>query len=218
MYMLGIASPAHALNPDSWYEWSRDPNRYGDFSWYGRSLLWTYQYPFAWWDFRNRRESRGFRIDWFQNSITATRAHRAFCIDLSREFPREIPSYSGDIWGITSCDGPGGYQTWGGPPKTGHLDGTIAPCAAAGSLMFTPDICLPALHAMKDRFGSHIYQRYAFVDAFNPATGWQSPDKIGIDAGITLLSAENLRTGYVWKWFMSNPEAKRAFKLAGIAA
>jgi len=212
MYLLGIASPAHALDPESWYAWDREPFRYTDFHYYGRTLLWTYQYPFSWWDFRNRREAHGMKIDWFENSATGTRAHRAFCIDLAPEFP----GYSEDIWGITSSDGPHGYETWGGPPRTGLLDGTVVPCAAAGSVMFTPDICLPALHAMKTKFGSQIYRRYGFVDAFNPTTGWRADDVIGIDVGITLLSAENLRTGNVWKWFMSNPQASKAFALAGI--
>ena len=56
------------------------------------------------------------------------------------------------------------------------------------------------------------------MDAFNPNTGWQAGDVIGIDIGITLLSAENLRTGDVWKWFMANPEATWAFAPAGIQA
>ena len=212
MYLLGIASPRHALDPASWYAWGREPFHYGSFDYYGRTLLWTYQYPFSWWDFRNRRESRGLRINWFENSTTASQAHRAFCIDLAREFP----GYSAEIWGITSSDGPDGYQTWGGPPRTGQLDGSVVPCAAAGSLMFTPDLCLPALEAMKSKFGDRIYQRYGFVDAFNPNTGWKADDVIGIDVGITLLSAENLRSGNVWKCFMANPEATRAFELAGI--
>jgi len=212
MYLLGIASPTHALDPASWHAWGREPFHYDSFDYYGRTLLWTYQYPFSWWDFRNRRESRGLRINWFENSTTATHAHRAFCIDLAREFP----GYSAEIWGITSSDGPGGYETWGGPPRTGQLDGSVVPCAAAGSLMFTPDLCLPALEAMKSKFGDRIYQRYGFVDAFNPNTGWKADDVIGIDVGITLLSAENLRSGNVWNWFMANPEATRAFGLAGI--
>jgi hypothetical protein len=82
--------------------------------------------------------------------------------------------------------------------------------------MFTPDLCLSALHAMKTGFGGRIYQRYGFVDAFNPNTGWKADDVIGIDVGITLLSAENLRTGNIWKWFMANAEAPWAFALAGI--
>jgi hypothetical protein len=82
--------------------------------------------------------------------------------------------------------------------------------------MFAPDICLPALQAMKRSLEGRVYQRYGFVDAFNPNTGWRAEDVIGIDVGITLVSAENLRSGNVWKWFMANPEAQRAFGLAGI--
>jgi hypothetical protein len=212
MYLLGIASPTHALPPEAWYAWDREPFQYREFSYYGRTLLWTYQYPFSWWDFRNRRESRGLGVNWFENSVAATRAHRAFCLDLAGEFR----AYSSDVWGVTSSAGPGGYQTWGGPPRTGQLDGSLVPCAPAGSLMFAPDVCVPALQAMRTHFGPRIYKRYGFVDAFNPNTGWQAEDVIGIDVGITLLSAENLRSGNVWKWFMANPEALRAFDLAGI--
>ena len=63
--------------------------------------------------------------------------------------------------------------------------------------MFTPDITVPALRAMREKFGDRIYGRYGFTDAFNPLTNWVNPDVIGIDVGITLLSAENLRTGNV---------------------
>ncbi|MBV8831335.1 MAG: hypothetical protein JO108_19150, partial [Acidobacteriaceae bacterium] len=199
MYLLGIGSRTHALSPEAWYAWDRDPFEYDGFRYYGHSLLWTYQYPFCWWDFRNRKEARGLKVDWFQNSSTATRAHRAFCIDLSKQFP----GYSSDIWGITSSEGPGGYKTWGGPPPTKNLDGSVVPCAPAGSLMFVPDICIPAIRVLKERYGEKIYQRYGFIDAFNPNTGWQASDVIGIDIGVTLLSVENLRTGNVWKWFMS---------------
>jgi hypothetical protein len=75
--------------------------------------------------------------------------------------------------------------------------------------MIAPDICIPALMEMREKFGDRIYKRYGFVDAFHPANGWTNPDVIGIDVGITLLSAENLRTGNVWKWFGANPEIRR---------
>jgi hypothetical protein len=55
---------------------------------------------------------------------------------------------------------------------------------------------------------------YGFVDAFNPLTNWASPDVIGIDAGITILMAENARTGFVWEYFMKNPEVRRAMEKA----
>lgn len=76
--------------------------------------------------------------------------------------------------------------------------------------MFAPEICLPALIEMRDKFEERIYKRYGFVDAFRPVNGWTNKDVIGIDLGITLLSAENLRTGNVWKRFGANPEIRRA--------
>ena len=82
--------------------------------------------------------------------------------------------------------------------------------------MFTPDICIAALRAMKERFGDRIYGHYGFTDAFHPTSGWVSSDLLGLDVGITLLSAENLRTGNLWKWFMRNSEISRAMKLAGL--
>ena len=81
--------------------------------------------------------------------------------------------------------------------------------------MFEPKITLAALRTMHQRWGDRIYTHYGFVDAFNPNTGWINPDVIGIDVGITLLSAENLRTGNVWRWFMRNKEIPRAMQLVG---
>ncbi len=164
-------------------------------------------------DFRNCRENQGSKIDWWQNCQTATRAHREWCYtDLAKEFP----DYTETIWGITSSSGPKGYKAWGGPPKHSQIDGSVVPCAAGGSLMIAPDICIPALHAMKDKYGDKVWGKYGLADAFNPLTGWVSPDTLGLDVGMILLSAENLRSGNVWKWFMANPEPQKAMKLAGI--
>jgi hypothetical protein len=213
MYLMGIGVPSSKpLPPESWYAWQRNPNSYAGYNYIGVSLLWTYQYPFAWADFRDRREARPPHADWWGNAIIATRAHRQFCIDLQKQFS----GYSATIWGITSSSSDHGYKAWGGPPATKNIDGTVVPSAPAGSLMLTPDIALPALEAMKKQFGDKIWDRYGFTDAFNPNNGWVSPDVIGIDVGITLLSAENLRSGFVWKWFMKNPEIQRAMDLAGL--
>jgi hypothetical protein len=38
---------------------------------------------------------------------------------------------------------------------------------------------------------------------------------IGIDTGITLLMAENVRTGFVWNTFMKSAEARRGMERAG---
>jgi hypothetical protein len=212
IYLLGIGSPTHAIDPESWYAWERPEMTYGDYRYIGQSPLFTHQYTQVFVDYRGRREKRGSKIDWFENSVAATRAHRQFCMELGKEFP----GYSEDIWGITSSNSATGYKAWGGPPRRNSIDGTVVPCAPAGSLMLAPDICLPALKAMKQRFGDKIYGRYGFTDAFHPTKGWVSADVLGLDVGITLLSAENLRAGSLWKWFMRNPEIPKAMKLAGI--
>lgn len=36
--------------------------------------------------------------------------------------------------------------------------------------MFAPNICVPALRAMKKKFGDKIYGKYGFADAFHPPT------------------------------------------------
>lgn len=53
------------------------------------------------------------------------------------------------------------------------------------------------------------------MNAFNPMTQWYDTDVVGIDTGITMLMAENLRSGFVWSFFMRNPEVPRALERAG---
>ena len=212
LYLLGIGAPQHAIPAASWQAWTRPTMTFESYRYISHAdPLFVHQYSHAWVDFRNRRE-RGTGTDWFENSVIATRAHRAFCLSLSKDFP----GYTGTVWGITASDSQRGYVAWGGPPRHEAIDGSVVPAAAAGSLMFAPDITLPALRQMHRQFGSRIYGRYGFADAFHPTSGWVNPDVIGIDLGITLLSAENLRTGAVWRWFMKNPEIERALERAEV--
>jgi hypothetical protein len=97
----------------------------------------------------------------------------------------------------------------------GPIDGSIVPCAAGGSLPFASSDCLAVLRNIRSRYPL-AWQRYGFVDAFNPLSGWYDPDVIGIDAGITMLMAENQRSNFVWNTFMSNPEAQNAFAAVGL--
>ncbi len=214
LYVLGIGSPTRALPAESWQAWSRPVMTFQRYTYVSHAdPLFVHQYSHAWVDFRGRRERGPGGIDWFQNSVVATRAHKAFCLTLSTEFP----GYTDTVWGITASDSQKGYVAWGGPPRHPAIDGSVVPAAAAGSLMFTPDIALAALREMRRRFGDRLYGRYGFADAFHPTSGWVNPDVIGIDLGITLVSAENLRTGRVWDWFMRNPEITRALERAGMS-
>jgi hypothetical protein len=220
LYLLAIGSPTHPISPDAWYAWSLPVVRIAGHTYVGAGPIFTQQYSQAWVDLRGRGaphpvdESRLVpRVDYFANSVAATRAQQDFSLILARHFP----GYTSKVWGITSSESPRGYVDWGGSLNDPRIDGTVVPSAAGGSLMFAPDICIPALRTMLIEFGKKVYGRYGFTDAFNPTTGWASPYALGIDVGITLLSAENLRTGNVWEWFMSNPEAERCLDFVGYA-
>ncbi len=209
IYLLGLGSPAYPLPADTWGAWKRPIFHYYGLSYIGsRAPLFINQYSQAWFDFRHRRDRYA---NYFQNSVLATRAHKRFCLSLHKRYS----DYTKDLWGISASDSAHGYVVWGGPPAMGPIDGTVVPCAAGGSLPFLPEETILVLRTMRERFGEHAWKRYGFVDAFNPLTGWFDTDVIGIDLGITVLMAENARTGFVWKTFMKNPEAREGMKRAG---
>jgi hypothetical protein len=206
IYLLAIGSPTHPVAPESWNSFTRPVVHYTGFDYIsGLGTLFTHQYSQAWYDFRNKSDAYA---DYFANSITATRAHKAFCLS----YPKW---YSEQYWGVTASDYAGGYAVWGGPPAVGPLDGTVVPCAAAGSLPFLPGECLAVLRAMRTKWGKRAWGRYGFVDAFHPAANWYDADVLGIDQGISVLMAENLRSGLVWKTFMHNKENVLAMQRAG---
>ena len=146
LYLLAIGSPAHPINPESWYAWQRPLYNYGNFEFISGGPLFTHQYSHAWVDFRDRRD-RGF-VDFFLNSVNATRANRTYCLNLKDRLP---DTFGPQIWGITASDGPKGYRIYGEIKAFEPVDGTVAPAAAAGSLMFTPDISIPALRDIRKR-------------------------------------------------------------------
>lgn len=209
IYLLGLGSLQHPLPAEAWNGWKRVTFEYGGLRYIGSyAPLFVHQYSQAWFDFRNKRDRHA---DYFKNSAIATEAHLRFCLELSQQFP----DYSNDLWGITASDSQNGYVVWGGPPEIGPIDGTVVPSAAGGSLPFLPRATLRVLRNIRTRYGDRAWSRYGFVNAFNPLKNWYDSDVIGIDTGITMLMAENLRTGFVWETFMKNPEAQRGFQRAG---
>jgi hypothetical protein len=204
--LLGIGSPTHPVAPDCWNGFTRPVIHYDGFSYIsGNDPLFTHQYSQGWFDFRGKHDAYA---DYFINSVTATRAHKAFCLDHPKWFNE-------DYWGVTASDYAGGYTAWGGPPAIGPLDGTVVPSAAAGSLAFLPVDCIAVLRAMRSKWGKQAWGRFGFVDAFHPAANWYDADVLGIDQGISVIMAENLRSGLVWTTFMRNPECVNAMRLAG---
>ena len=212
MSFLALGVSPRPLEAGFWQSWARAPiGRYQAYVYLQEPPLFVNQFPQAFVDLRDRRDAF---VDFFQNTRLATLAQRQFSLDLRSEFP----AWSENLWGLTASDSATGYKAWGGPPRTAHynsLDGSIVPCATAGSLPFAPSETLNVLHNLRTVYGDRIWQRYGFVDAFNPHNGWVNPDVIGIDVGISVVQAENLRTGLIQRCFMQSREAKLSLAKAG---
>jgi len=211
LYLLAIGSPTYPIPVSCWAAIARPILTYEGYSYISNNAdpLFTHQWSHAWFDFRTKSDAYA---NYFTNSISATQAHETFCV---MTYPNW---YSGNYWGITASMSINGYEAWGGPPAQGPIDGTVVPCAAAGSLVFLPNECLQVLQALYANWKSTpAWGRYGFVDAFNSnaSPNWYSPTCLGIDLGITALMIENLLTGFVWDTFMSNPEPGNAMQSVG---
>ncbi len=212
IYLLAIGSPTNPVPASTWDAWTRPTYTYQGIQYISSGdPLFTHQYSHAWFDFRNKHDAYA---NYFDNSVKATQAHKLFCLSLHDKFP----DYTQDLWGISSSDYAGGYTAWGGPPAVGPLDGTIVPCATGGSLPFLYTDCMQVLRNIRGAYANRAWTRYSYIDAFNPLTDWVDKDVLGIDLGITMVMAENYRTGLVWQTFMKNLEAQSAMQKVGFKA
>jgi hypothetical protein len=203
--------------------------------------LFGHQFTQCWVDMHGIADAymKGKGIDYFENSRRATYAQQGYAV----ANPEGWAGYGRDIWGVTACDGPAdvtryfngrqrrfhGYAGRGmGGPST-YDDGTIAPYAAGSSVVHAPEIALPALAAMYERYGRAIYGRYGFY-AFNqsftftdvriqgrlvPGLGWADGDYLGIELGPLLAMIANYRGELVWKSTRLHPAIKRGLQRAG---
>lgn len=207
MYLLAIGSPTHPIPASTWGDLRRPVVQFGGIDYIsGVAPIFIHQYAHAWCDFRNVAD---LHANYFTNSIAATRVHQLWCLTQGRKFPW----WNQNLWGLTASDSQEGYRVWGGPPSMGDPDGTLTPSATGGSLVFLPAECSHVLVSMKEQFGNKVYQRYGFVDAFQPHANWYSRNVLGIDQGIMMLMAENLRSRFVWQQFMKNGEVGRAMSM-----
>jgi len=237
LIIMAIGSPTHSIPASCWDAWT---SGYKWASWQGFEHvnfgpLFGHQYSHMYIDFRGIRDAfmaqKG--IDYFENSRRATYAQQAYCM----ANPGKFADYGKTIWGLTACDGPGylkttrngkdiifeGYSARGA--AAGYLvdDGTLAPTAAAGSLPFAPEICIAALEAMYNKYGSRLYQEYGFKDAFSPSfkqgqgneDGWFDVDYLGIDQGPIVIMIANNRSGLIWNLMKQNLYIVDGLKKAG---
>jgi hypothetical protein len=215
LYVLAMGSPTHPPKKycfKAWtatYQWE---NLYGyDYLYAGP--LFIHQFSHAWIDFRDIRDDfmREKCSDYFQNSRRAVYVQREY----AQRNPREFVGYDKNCWGLSAGDGPSdeiagidneqrrqfGYAARGVP--YGPDDGTIAGCAAIGSLPFAPEIVLFAVRSMITRY-PEAFARNRFASGFNPtfanANGrpWVSAGHFGLDQGIAVMMIENHRSELIW--------------------
>ncbi len=215
LYILGVSSPTFPVNKDMYYEFERkkaDYKEIKDIIYTYCGTLFTYQYSHAWIDFRNIKDRDG--INWFKNSIKATKANREYCIDNKEKFK----TYGENSWGLTACLSPKGYIGCGAEPCNVNLDiendGTISPCGAIGSIVFTPKESIEAMKYYYSNF-TKLWGKYGFKDAYNLEGNkpWFAKEYIGIDKGIEIIMIENYLNGTIWKYFMKNKYVKKGLKL-----
>lgn len=218
LYVLGVASPTHPINTQMYNDIQKLKKDYKDikdiiFTYCG--TIFTYQFSHCWINFINTEDRDG--INWFENSIKATKAARQYCIDNEHKFK----TYGENSWGLTACVSPKGYKSFGAEPCLIDLekenDGTIAPCGAIGSIVFTPKESIKAMENYYNNFPK-LWSKYGFKDAYNIEQGkqWYSLEHIGIDKGISLVMIENYISGAIWKYFMRNKYVKIGLELLGI--
>jgi hypothetical protein len=206
MYLMAIGSPTHPIDAKTWDALQRPLVQFGGIQYIsGVAPIFIHQFAHAWCDYRDQRDRNA---NYFTNSIAATRVHQLWCLTLGQKYPW----IDQDMWGITASDSREGYRVWGGPPMMGPLDGTLVPSAVAGSLPFLPAECSHVLLSMREKMKDRVWTRYGFVDAFQPKANWFAEDILGIDQGISVLMAENLRSGFVWEQFMKNREIPHAMR------
>jgi hypothetical protein len=232
LYALGLGSPTHALTDQSYAAWTvtyQWENLYGhDFLYAGP--LFIHQFSHAWIDFRGIRDAfmREKGCDYFENSRRATLVQREYAV----RNPRSFTGYGADCWGISAGDGPTakrrriagrrqsfyGYAARGVP--YGPDDGTVSGSAMLSSLVFAPDLVLPALRALHTRYGADTATLIR-ASGFNPTlaeagpNGWVSAGEFGLDQGMIVMMIENFRSGLPWRLGRANPVLRTGLGRAG---
>ncbi len=245
LYLLALGSPTHPVDSTAWSAWTAG-YQWGTFE--GQAYvqfgpLFGYEFSHVWVDYRGISDAytAAHGLDYFENSRRAAYAQRAYAVANQLGWT----GYGTNLWGLTASDGPGnGTITVGGQTRTLHGywargasasgtqdDGTVAPTAAGAAAPFAPEIALPALVAMRTKYGDRLFGTYGFFDALNPTVqsgpvsqgavapggGWFDTDYLGIDQGAMLAMIENYRTGLVWRLMRGSPYVVRGLRRAGFS-
>ena len=167
--------------------------------------------------------------DYFENSRRASYVQREYAI----RNPHCFAGYTADCWGLSACNGPSapprlvagrsqtfyGYAARGAP--YGPDDGTIAGPSTLSSVVFAPEIVLPAIRGLAARGTDD--DRFVCASGFNPTVseagsdGWIAEGVVGLDQGMIVLMIENYRSGLLWRLGRGNPFIRTGLRRAGFS-
>lgn len=202
IYILGAGNPVeeHRISKDYYEDITKtlgvdvngeNPHYY---SWF--SSIFTYQFSHAFFAFENYEDAKG--INWYENSVNATKAAIAY----SDYYKTAYKTFEEGGWGLTACDTPIGYNGYLGSIPRGwdandnmynYIIGTVAPCGALGSFIFTPEESFEALELYRS-YSKLNDSKFGLRDAYNldfNGNAWYCGDFVGIDKGITSLMLGN---------------------------
>jgi hypothetical protein len=248
VYLLALGSASHPVGPDAWAAWTAGYPR----SW-GRvqgiehltfGALFAHQYTQVWVDLHGPADAymRERGLDYFENSRRATLSQHAYAI----ANPLGWAGYRESVWGLSASDGPvsrtlpyrgqqRAFHTYAARgvylnPAENYDDGTLTPTATLGSLPFAPELVLPAMDEMYQRYGTVLFGDYGFLDSFNPSfqyeltpthgrrvgeLGWVDTRYYGINQGPILAMIENHRSGLLWRLSRGDAVIRRGLERAG---
>ena len=229
LYILGLGSPTHPLTAHSFEAWTQTyqwEHLYGyDYLYAGP--LFIHQFSHAWIDFRGIRDRfmREKHSDYFENSRRATYIQREYAI----RNPRSFTGLGADCWGLSAGDGPHtprqrmagrrqtfyGYLARGVP--YGPDDGTLSGPASLASLVFAPEIVLPAVRQWMAQGGEQAVLASGVNATVRTPSGapWESKGRFGLDQGLLVLMLENHRSGLVWQLLRGSPYIRTGLQRAG---
>ncbi|MAG94948.1 MAG: beta-glucosidase [Planctomycetaceae bacterium] len=207
-YLLGIASPTHAIPASCYFRGWRHKRFGSDRKEHGIDLqlgrgkggcTFWYYYSHIGLDPKRIRYKGRTMHEHFEDLC-------AVQIRYMRSRAGEFQGYD-KMWGLTASPGPDGYR---GHKPSPTDNGTIGPTASLSAYLYAPKASQECLDTMYDTYGKETWQELGFCEAFNPTRNWYHRGYLGIDAGTVAPMLENHRSGLLWRLFMNAPEIKIA--------
>jgi len=222
-YVLAAASPDHSIEKEVYTNgWASNGgikatnSQYGfplvvkhaGSNQFGGPLFWAH-YSFLGLDPKNLSDDY---VNYWEVNVNHSKINHAYCVDN----PKNFIGYGKDCWGLTASysrnsDGSMGYNAHSPSNDTG----VISPTAAIGSIAYTPQESLRAMHYFY-RNKDKLLGPAGFYDAFSPQYNfWVAKAYLAIDQGPQIIMIENHRTGLLWNLFMANGDVQSGLEKLG---